>query len=572
MKISKLSGFGVLLLILSLTLGYFVLPSNAAQVTHFSDQVGNNGISAAANHIIKFTTPSGVAAGQTMILGFDGGFNLSAVDYTDIDLADDGVDLSLAATPSGAVWGAVFSGNDLTITSGAGAIAGGSIVTIEIGTHASFEFSGDQQIINPNTYGAYVVNLSGTFGDTGQLWVAVFDDTVGITASVPSHGGGEGDSSPPIISNVQVINITTNSATVTWLTNEPATSTVQYGLYIGYELGDETIIEYVTFHSIDLADLLPDTVYHFIVISYDSDGNMALSDDYTFRTLKEELPTECVINCESVVYDLYIVNPDLTERHMFTDYTRIEMLSADVWRIAFEDSGEDFDYNDIVADVDKSDCEDIKIKIVSFNASWHHQIKIKISNGAQSEDILLWPDSHTAGEIYVNAFDYPTLCGLTELAKVRLRVLPEKRLPPTGNNGTLLWVRMMNAGNPRIVFNTQVWTDADGYSAGLPLNNLPAGNYDFLLKGYSHLDYRKNNINLNSATTLIDFSEGAKIYVKAGDVNGTVGDNYVNGMDLSLLSQYIYTDDYRNDLNQDKLVNGIEFAIAVTNLYKWGDF
>ena len=38
------------------------------------------------------------------------------------------------------------------------------------------------------------------------------------------------DTRPPRITNVKTANITANSATITWNTDEPATSTVEYGL------------------------------------------------------------------------------------------------------------------------------------------------------------------------------------------------------------------------------------------------------------------------------------------------------------------------------------------------------
>lgn len=567
---SKIKVFFVLL-ILILVSGFYVLPTKAAKVSFFSDILTDNGVNSLSNHHLRFITPSGINPGETIVLIFDSHFDINSVDYTDIDLLDDGVNLNLDSSASGATWGASFSGNTLTFTSGNGSITPGSLVEIKIGLNSSYQSIGDRQIRNPATSGSFLISLGGTMADRGELAVAIFDNTIGVTARVSSPGSG--DIIPPIISNVQVINITTNSATVTWQTNEAATSTVKYGLLISYEIGDETIIEYVFFHSVNLTNLTPGTLYHFQVVSIDSYGNMAISDDYTFVTLPLVSEEECVINCGSLMYDLYIINPDGSERHMFTDYSRIDMVDVDVWRINFDDAGDDWDYNDLVMEVDKSDCENIKIKRLSLDAAWHHQIRIKFTNGPLSEDILLWTDSHLAGELIINIFDYPNLClEVEELAKVKLRVLPEKRLPPVGNNGTLLWVRIMRGGTQPVMFNAQVWTDANGYSESLPLNNLPAGNYDFLLKGYSHLTYRKNSVPLNSFLTLIDFSEGGIKYVKAGDVNGQVGDNYVNGLDLSILGNNIYKDDYRSDLNQDKIVNGLEFSIAITNLYHWGDF
>ena len=427
----------------------FVLPAFAAKVVGFSDAVTDNAKSAAVNHTMQFTTPSGLAAGETMELTFPAAFNLGSVDYTDIDVADDGLDLSLAAAPAGATWGVTVVGSVITIISGAGIIAAGSVVTIEIGTNATFQNFGDQQIINPSSNGSYGIFLAGTFADFGDCWVVIFDNVVGVNASVlPVTPPGGGDSSPPIISNVQIINITEDSATVTWLTNEAATSIVDYGFTLSYEKGSVNVVEYVTFHSLDLINLEPDTLYHLRVISRDASGNMSVSGDYTFRTLS-------------------------------------------------------------------------------------------------TEDLFL-----------------------------NFRAVPEKRLPPTGNNSTILRVKMYQEGTENLVFDQTATTDLNGYSNDeISLQDVTlSATYDFLIKGYSHLQHRKNGVTMATGTEFIDFSEGETIFEKAGDVNGTDGDNYVNGIDLSILGNHIYTDDYRNDLNQDDLVNGLEFSIAVTNLYQWGDF
>jgi hypothetical protein len=232
------------------------------------------------------------------------------------------------------------------------------------------------------------------------------------------------------------------------LTNEASTSAVDYGLTVSYGVGSVSVIEYVTFHSLDMINLLPDTTYHLQVYSRDNAGNLAISGDYNFKTLSDE--------------DLYL----------------------------------------------------------------------------------------------------------------NLRAVPEKRLPSTGNNGTILQVKIFQTGTADLVLQATTSTDADGYdSEGVSLEGItfPA-TFDFLIKGYSHLQHRKDGVVFNDGTELIDFSEELKVFEKAGDVNGANGDNYVNGLDLSVLANNIYTDDYRADLNQDKIINGLEFAISVTNLFKWGDF
>jgi uncharacterized repeat protein (TIGR02543 family) len=87
----------------------------------------------------------------------------------------------------------------------------------------------------------------------------------------------------PIISDIQVTSGET-WATITWTTNEPATSTVSYGLSPAYENGSVTDSALVTEHTITLTDLFQGTIYHYRITSADESGNVANSADLTFRT------------------------------------------------------------------------------------------------------------------------------------------------------------------------------------------------------------------------------------------------------------------------------------------------
>jgi hypothetical protein len=92
------------------------------------------------------------------------------------------------------------------------------------------------------------------------------------------------DTTPPIISAVTAVNIQSNAATITWTTNEPATTQVEYGLTEAY--GSQTINDtaLVTSHNQTLSGLTPSSVYHYRVRSTDAAGNLAISPDFTFTT------------------------------------------------------------------------------------------------------------------------------------------------------------------------------------------------------------------------------------------------------------------------------------------------
>jgi len=77
------------------------------------------------------------------------------------------------------------------------------------------------------------------------------------------------------------------SATITWVTDKPCTSQVQFGTDATYGMVSDKNSELVTRHSVILEDLTPGTVYHYRVISKDAFGNEAKSGDFTFETLTQ---------------------------------------------------------------------------------------------------------------------------------------------------------------------------------------------------------------------------------------------------------------------------------------------
>ncbi|MBK9317106.1 MAG: PQQ-dependent sugar dehydrogenase [Acidobacteria bacterium] len=97
------------------------------------------------------------------------------------------------------------------------------------------------------------------------------------------------DVTPPVISNVAATNVTLYSAVISWTTDEPADSWVEYGFTTAY--GNTTLIDAAlrTSHSHTIAGLTPNSLYHYRTHSKDSAGNPSVSQDFTFAT--HSLPT-----------------------------------------------------------------------------------------------------------------------------------------------------------------------------------------------------------------------------------------------------------------------------------------
>jgi beta-lactamase superfamily II metal-dependent hydrolase len=105
----------------------------------------------------------------------------------------------------------------------------------------------------------------------------------GTTTNNYPGDGGSSDITPPVISAVNSSSVATSSAIITWTTDEPASSVVEYGLTTSYG-SSTTGASGVTSHTVSLSGLSANSVYHYRVISADAAGNTATSTDHSFQT------------------------------------------------------------------------------------------------------------------------------------------------------------------------------------------------------------------------------------------------------------------------------------------------
>jgi hypothetical protein len=93
------------------------------------------------------------------------------------------------------------------------------------------------------------------------------------------------DTTAPKISGVTALNISTTSATIAWQTDEDSGSVVFFGTTASYGLSAGANTPAVKSHQVPLTNLAANTTYHFRVRSQDNAGNLAVSNDLTFKTL-----------------------------------------------------------------------------------------------------------------------------------------------------------------------------------------------------------------------------------------------------------------------------------------------
>jgi len=94
------------------------------------------------------------------------------------------------------------------------------------------------------------------------------------------------DIDDPIISDVATSLVSSSEATITWTTDENASSKVTYGPSTSYGTTTTEIntSPRITSHEVPLSGLLACTTYHFVVVSTDGSSNTATSTDNNFTT------------------------------------------------------------------------------------------------------------------------------------------------------------------------------------------------------------------------------------------------------------------------------------------------
>lgn len=137
---------------------------------------------------------------------------------------------------------------------------------------------------------SHSVTLTSLSKDTNYYIAVESSDAAGnvATSSQQSFATSGVDTTAPTISAVAASNITANGATISWLTNEPATSKVYYnsGSSISFSTaGVVNDVSLVTNHLLDLSGLSANATYYFAVRSLDAASNATTSAEYSFTTL-----------------------------------------------------------------------------------------------------------------------------------------------------------------------------------------------------------------------------------------------------------------------------------------------
>lgn len=130
-----------------------------------------------------------------------------------------------------------------------------------------------------------------------------------------------------------------------------------------------------------------------------SDPTSSESSDDIGATASVGFAVECLPPvppvCDSAAFDLYLVNPDGTERHPGDGFVRVESRADGTARYSFEDKGSDMDFNDFLVDADANDCANVALAAAAIDAGWHHVLRLSyLDILGVARDEVVWQDSH----------------------------------------------------------------------------------------------------------------------------------------------------------------------------------
>jgi len=152
---------------------------------------------------------------------------------------------------------------------------------VDYGTTTAY---GSSSVLNSSLTTSHSVGLAGLSSGTIYHYRVKSRDAAGNLATSSDFTFSTSDITPPVISGVGASSLSASGAVISWVTDEPADSQIDYGTTTAYGQSSPLDSSLVSAHSVALSGLLSGVTYHYRVKSRDAAGNLAISGDFSFFT------------------------------------------------------------------------------------------------------------------------------------------------------------------------------------------------------------------------------------------------------------------------------------------------
>jgi peroxiredoxin len=273
---------------------------------------------------------------------------------------------------------------------------------VEYGTSKAYDSTAP---LDTNLSNSHSVTLTDLDPGTKYYFKITSENAAGNKATAEGNltTVAEADETPPTISGVSVSNITESSATITWLTNEDATSQVEYGKTETYGSSTTLDTNLTESHNVTLNGLSDNTTYYFKVISKDASDNEA-----TLAEADQTFDTEYVI---PEGYEEGNLAPDFSledindKEWKLSDF-RGKIVMVNFWFTTCGPCNEEMPYLQGIQASD--DWSDVKIFAINYKETGQ-TVRAFIQNNPQYQfTILLDPDGTINERYNVDVSHWPT--------------------------------------------------------------------------------------------------------------------------------------------------------------------
>ncbi len=144
---------------------------------------------------------------------------------------------------------------------------------IDYGTTTSF---GQSTTLDPTLLTTHAQTITGLAPNTSYVARIRSTDSSGNEAVSPNFTFTTSPprTTPPVFSNIHIIDLQPDQATFAWTTDEQASSLVEFGTTAAYGQQSPADTNLVTAHFLVVTGLTPSTTYHYRVDGTDPYGNV----------------------------------------------------------------------------------------------------------------------------------------------------------------------------------------------------------------------------------------------------------------------------------------------------------